>query len=306
MKKHGFIHEIVSNRYLYALAVPGLLFLVLFSYIPISSNVIAFKQYRLATGVWGSPWAGLKNFVFFFQGQDWLRVTGNTLYLNLLFITFTTLTALVLALFINEVTNRWFKRITQSVVFLPYFVSWVVVSMMVNTILGYNGGILNTIIVSLGGHKVNWFSDPSAWRAILTVIDVWKFAGYNSIIYLAAIVGISGEYYESARIDGATRFQEIMRITLPMIRPTIIIMVLLAVGRIFYGDFGMVYGIVGDNGVLYPTTDIIDTYTYRALRQLGNFSMSSAVSLYQSVMGLITILIFNWIVNKIEPDSSLF
>ncbi|MGM1046472.1 MAG: ABC transporter permease [Bacillota bacterium] len=305
-KNNGFIHEVVKNRYLYLLALPGMLFLLIFAYTPMLGHLLAFQNYRLSDGLFGSEWVGFKNFEFFFMGKDWLRVTWNTVFLNGLFLVFGIGTAVVLAVLLNEVTNKWFKKTAQSFVFLPYFISWLVVSMMVQTMFSSSEGMLNQALVALGYEGVDWYLTPSVWPFILTSVYVWKIAGYNSIIFLASITSISSEYYESAKIEGASRFQQIIYITLPLLRPIIIVLTLLGIGRIFYGDFGMIYALIGDVGVLFPTTDVIDTYAYRALRQMGNFSMSSAIILYQSFMGLITVILFNWLARKVDSDSRLF
>lgn len=302
----GFVREIVKNRYLYVLALPGLLFLIVFAYVPMAGHLIAFKQYRLADGIWGSKWIGFDNFKFFFMSSDWYKVTFNTIFLNGLFIVCGLGIALLLAIFLSEIQHALFKKIAQSFIFMPYFISWLVVSMMVFAFLNTTDGILNRTLAANGLDPKNWYLMPGIWPAVLTIIYVWKFAGYYSIIFLAAIAGISGEYYESARIDGATRFQQIIHITLPLIRSVLIVLALLGVGRIFYGDFGMIYGIVGDTAPLYPTTDVIDTYSYRALRQLGDFGKSSAVIMYQSVMGLLAIVVFNAIAKRIDKDAGLF
>lgn len=300
------LKDIRKNKYLYLLGLPGLVFLTIFAYIPMLGHVIAFKEYRLKDGILGSKFIGFDNFKFFFLGKEWIRVTANTLFLNSLFLLFGITTAVLVAVFLNEISHKAFKKTIQSLVFLPYFVSWVVVYFMTVTLLSTSEGLINNVLIKLGFEGVNWYGTPAVWPWILTILYVWKFAGYYSIIFLAAITGISSEYYESAKIDGATRFQQILHITLPLIRPTVIILTLLGVGRIFYGDFGMIYGIIGDIGTLYSTTDVIDTYTFRALRQLGDFGMSSAVVLYQSVMGLIVVVIFNKIVKKIDNSSGLF
>ncbi len=302
----SFFREIRQNKYLYALALPGLIFLIVFAYLPLTGHLIAFKKYRLADGLWGSQFVRLDNFKFFFMSSDWYKVTLNTIFLNGLFLVFGLGIALVLALFLNEIRHLLYKKLAQSFIFIPYFISWLVVSMMTFAFLNTTDGVVNRTLETYGLSPVNWYLKPVVWPGILTLIYVWKFAGYYSIIFLAAITGISGEYYESARIDGATRLQQIYHITLPLIRNVVVVLGLLGVGRIFYGDFGMIYGIIGDNSALYSTTDVIDTYTYRALRVLSDFSKSSAVVLYQSVMGLITIVIFNQIAKKIDKDSSLF
>lgn len=309
-RRRGFVlnaaKEIGKNRYLYLLALPGILYMIVFAYVPMFGHLLAFKNFRLSEGLWGSEWVGFKNFEFFFYGKDWLPVTLNTLFLNGLFLIFGIGSAVVLAIFLNEVTNRFFKKLSQSFIFLPYFISWLVVSMMTQTLFSTSEGMLNRLLRQMGSEGVDWYLTPEVWPYILTIIFVWKVAGYNSIIFLSAITSISSDYYESAKIEGATRWQQMRYITLPLLRPIILMLVLLGIGRIFYGDFGMIYAIVGDIGVLYPTTDVIDTYAFRALRQMGNFSMSSAVIVYQSVMGLITIVIFNAIAKKIDADARLF
>lgn len=303
----SFFREIRKHHLLYMMLLPGLIVIILFSYIPMFGHLLAFKSYTFDKGIFFSPWNNFANFRFFFTSRDWKTITYNTIYLNGLFIFFTQLVAVVAALLINEIRGKLFKRVSQSLIFLPYFVSWLVVSLMLIAMLNGTDGLINQSILKPFGVKAYpFFMKPKIWPMILTISYVWKFAGYYSVIYIASIIGISPEYYEAAKIDGATKTQQIRYITLPLIRPTIIIMMLLAVGRIFYGDFGMIYGIIGDNGILFPSTDVIDTYTYRALRQLGNFGMASAVNLFQSVLGLITIIVFNTIVRKIEPDASLF
>jgi putative aldouronate transport system permease protein len=302
----GVIREIQKNRYLYLLAVPGILFLVVFAYVPLIGHLLAFEDYKLSTGLFGSRFVGFENFEFFFGGRDWITVTKNTVLLNSLFLGIGLSFSLVLAVFVNEMRNVPAKKVSQSLIFLPYFISWQVIAIMIYALLNSSTGFVNQALRALGADPVNWYGRPELWPAILTFANIFKYAGYNSIIFLATIVGISEELFESARIDGASRFQQVLHVTLPLLRPIFIIMLLMGIGRIFYGDFGMIYGIVGDNGVLFPTTDVIDTYSYRTLRQVGNLSMSSAVVLYQSVMGIITIIAFNGIVRRVEPDVRLF
>ena len=301
----AIFRELVRNRYLYLLGVPALVFQLVFALIPMLGHVIAFEDYSLLKGIFGSEFIGLENFSYFFQGQDWLRVTLNTFWLNSLFIFFSLLFGVLIALAINEMRGNFFKRLAQQAVFFPYFISWVVVSMLALMVLK-SDGILNNVLASAGAQPVKWYQESALWPAILTIIDVWKFAGYNSIIFLATLVSISPELYESAQIDGASKFQQIRTITLPLLAPTVVTLVLLAVGRIFFGDFGMIYGIVGDQSLLYPTTDVIDTYSYRALRLMGDFGMSSAIVLYQGLMGIITVLVANWLIRRYQSESSLF
>jgi len=304
----NFLRELRKNKWLYAMALPVLVYVLIFSYLPMSAHVLAFKQFRPIDGLWGSKWVGLDNLKFFFTGPDWLRVTINTIYLNFLFITAGTITALLIALMLNEIRQALFKRISQSIVILPHFISIMVVNLMVLNFFNGQDGMINRVLENAGLQTVDWFQTPSVWPFLLTFIFVWKGAGWNSIIYLATITGFSEEYYESARMDGAKRWQQIWYITLPLLRPTIIVLTLLALGRIFYGDFGLIYGIIGDNSLLFDTTDVIDTYIYRSLRSAGmnSYSNAAAVGLFQSIMGLITILFFNWIVRRVDNDSSLF
>ncbi len=302
---HGLIKELRTNRSLYALGLPGMIFLFVFAYLPLFGHLLAFKDYKLRDGIWGSKWVGFTNFKFFFGGEDWKLVTFNTIYLNLLFLVFGLGFALLVALLLNEIRRAAIKTVSQSFIFLPYFISWLVVSFMTYAMF-HTDGVLNRALEAVKADPVNWYQTPGIWPLLLTLIYVWKFSGYYSIIFLAAITGISSEIHESATIDGASRYRQILHITIPQLRSVVIVLALLGIGRIFYGDFGMIYGIIGDNGMLYPTTDVIDTYSYRALRQLGDFSMSSAIVLYQSFLGLCAILLFNWLARKVDRDATLY
>lgn len=305
--------ELYRNFTLYLLAVPGIIWLVVFAYIPMSGHIIAFKNFRAPLGVFGSEWLPhdnfFKNFEFFFSGNIWIEVTRNTIVLNLLFIAAELLTALLIAIFLNEVRYLFFKRVAQSLVLLPYFISWVAVNVMFYALFNGTNGVANSFLTSVGGEgaAINWYARADLWRTLLTGVHIWKQAGYTSIIFLAAISSIPAELYESAMIDGANKFQQMRHITLPLLKPTVVILLLLAMGRVFYGNFEMIYSLVGENGLLFRTTSVIDTYTFRALRNLGNFSMTSAVGLYQAVMGLIAIVLFNWLVKHVdEEEKGLF
>ncbi|MNW39845.1 putative multiple-sugar transport system permease YteP [compost metagenome] len=309
VRKRGIkykLQQIAQAPFLYVMAIPGLLFFLIFSYFPIYGITIAFKDYDFSKGITGSDWVGFRNFNYFFTSDDFWVILRNTLLLNVLFITFTTLAAVVIALLFNEVRNKYFKKISQSLIFLPYFMSWIVVGMLVQSFFGGETPIVNSWIQNLGFEPINWMYESALWPWILTIIRVWQGAGYLSIIFLAAITGISEDLYEAARIDGASKFQIMMRITLPLLVPTISIMTLLAVGRIFNGDFAMIYAIIGDNSMLYPTTDVIDTFVFRSMRQLHDFGMSSAVGLFQSVMGLLFVVIANAVTRKMSKESALF
>lgn len=305
----SMILELRKNKWLYAMSLPVIVYVFIFSYLPMSAHLLAFKQFLPSKGLWGSRWVGLANLKFFFTGPDWLGVTLNTIFLNLLFIIAGTVSSLLIALLLNEIRHAFFKKVTQSLVILPHFISIIVVNLMVTNFLNGQDGMINKALNDFGYPSVDWFQTPSVWPMLLTIIFVWKGAGWGSIIYLATVTGFSEEYYESARIDGAKRWQQIWYITLPLLRPTIIVLTLLELGRIFYGDFGLIYGIIGDNSLLFKATDVIDTYTYRSLRDVSNmnsYSNAAAVALFQSVMGFITILFFNWIVRRVDNDSKIF
>jgi len=294
-----------QNGTLFGMTLPGLVYIVLFAYVPMFGLVIAFKNYNYATGLWNSPWVGLKNFEFLFASEDAWRITYNTLFLNFLFIFFGTITSICLALLLNEIRQKVLNKFVQSTMLLPHLLSWVIVGYFVYALLTYNG-LVNGLLGYLGLEPIEWYNSPGYWPAILTITAVWKMIGYNSVVYLASILGISADYYEAAVIDGANKFQQIRYITLPLISPIIIIMVLLSIGRIFYADFGLFYNVTRDIGMLYPTTDVIDTYVFRMLRKVGDVGMASAAGFYQSIVGFLLIVTANFIVKKIDKEQSLF
>lgn len=294
---------------LYLMAVPGIVFFLVFSYVPMLGIIVAFKSFNPVQGILRSPWAGLTNFDFLFASGQLVHVLWNTVFLNTLFIVATNLAAITLAILFNEIHIKATKRVAQSVILLPYFMSWMVVSLMLQELLsgiGGQGALFNSLLGDVGLHGLNWYADPTPWPWILTIVKLWQGAGYLSIIYLAAITSISDDVYEAAMIDGATRARMAWRITLPLLTPTTMILLILSVGRIFYGDFGMIYGIIGDNGPLFPTTDVIDTYVFRALRDTGDISGAAAAGLFQSVCGFVLVLVANWIARRHAPESAIF
>ena len=305
INKRGFLHEMKQNGFLYLLTVPGILFFIVFSYVPMFGLVIAFQNFSMRYGIFGSSFNGLANFKFLFQTGDIWRVTSNTLYLNVLFILFTTSMSVFLALLFSEVKNQAFKRITQSLSILPNFVSWTVIALFLDAFIEPSTGMFAKMANRMG-YTLDFYSNPGVWPALLVFLRVWQASGYGAIVYIATIVGIDPQIYEAADIDGATRIQKITRITLPILKPTVILMSLFSIGRIFYGDFGMIYALVGDNGLLFSTTDVIDTYVYRMMRMLRNYGRSAATGMYQSVLGFVFIVVVNWIARKLEPDSALF
>ncbi len=292
---------------LWVLAAPALILLVAFSYVPMAGLVIVFKDYNFLEGIWGSPWVGFKNFEFFFYNmENALRATRNTLFLNALNMFFSTLMSISLAIMFSEIRSRKYLKVTQTISIFPHFLSWAVVGGIATAFLSYDKGMINGIVASLGGERLDLYNTPGYWPLILTVFNVWKGAGYSAIVYYATISGFDTSYYEAAEVDGATLWQRIIHITIPMLRPTICVLTLMSVGRIFYGDLSMMMSMHNLNPMLFETTDIIDTFVYRSITQLGDYSMSSAVSLYQSVFGFVLVLLSNYIVGRINPDSKLF
>ncbi len=293
------------NYALLLLTLPGVLYLLVMAYLPMGGVIIAFKDYNYVDGIWGSKWIGLKNFEFLFLSQDAWRITRNTLMMNGLFIFFGTICAILVALAMNEIRVKWVNKAIQSTLFLPYLLSWVIVSYLVFAILTTKG-FLNAVLASIGLEPINWYMEPKYWPYILTMITLWKVTGYNSIIYLASIIGINPEFYEAAKLDGANKLQQIRYITMPFLIPVISILTLLAIGKIFYADFGLFYSVTRDLGHLYPVTDVIDTYVFRMLRTVGDVGMASAAGFFQAVVGFALVLTFNSIVRKIDKDNALF
>ncbi|PYI53342.1 ABC transporter permease [Paenibacillus flagellatus] len=302
----SFVQELVRNKYLYLLTLPAVVFFFVFSYLPMFGVVIAFQDYNPIKGIFGSEFVGLRNFDFFFTSSDWLKVTFNTLYLNTLFIGFGLLAQIAFAIMISEIVWKPFQKATQSLTLLPYFISWPIVAMFAVSLFSTDSGFINRMLAAAGMDPIHFYQNPDIWPATLTLLKIWKGTGYGVIIYLATITSIDRDIYEAAKIDGASRLQAIRYITLPMLANTTILLLLLAVGHMFYGDFGMIYAIIGDNSMLYPTTDVIDTFVFRALRKYSDMSMSSAVGLYQSVVGFVLVLITNAIVRKVNKDAALF
>ena len=306
MKLNGFLAEFKKNKPLFVMILPAVVLIIVMAYLPMSGLILAFKNYRFDLGVFGSDWNGIENFRYLFEsGTGWL-ITKNTIVYNLVNLITSQLLAILIAIFISEINKKFFKKISQSLIFLPYFISWVIVGTFVFAIFNYETGLLNSIIKALGGDPVNVYEMPGIWPVIIACFNSWKWCGYNSVIYIAAIVGVDAEIYEAASVDGANIFQRIRNITLPSIRATIITMLLLNVGRILRGDFEMFYQIVGQNGQLFNATDVIDTYVFRSLLQNSNLGMSAAASLYQSVLCFVIIIVVNRIVKKVDESNALF
>lgn len=310
-KKGGFFRDVARNKFSYLIALPAIIYVFIFNYLSYPYMALAFQRYDYKnSSIFGilfhGDWCGFDNFKFFFTSQNAFRVTFNTLFLNTLFILTGTLMSLVLALMLNELRCRWFVKVTQSIMLFPNYISWVMVSYILLSLFSTEYGLVNQFLRSVGLEGVNWYTDAEVWPAILVIMRIWKGAGMNAIIFLASITSIDTSMYEAAAIDGANRRQMMFRITIPLVMPTVIIMTLLSLGKIMYGDFGMIYALVGDNGTLYKTTDIIDTYVFRALRQVGDMSQSTAIGLFQSVIGFIMVFGSNWLARKFYPDGALY
>ena len=292
---------------LYLMMLPALLYLLINNYIPMAGMVIAFKKLNFAKGIWASPWAGLKNFKFLFASKDAWIITRNTLLYNVAFILINMVVGIAIAILITEVRNTKLKKVYQSAILLPFLMSMVILSYIVYALLSAENGLVNNSILPLFHiDPIQWYQKPKYWPAILIIANCWKGVGYGCLIYIASLIGIDPSFYEAARLDGASKWQEITKITLPSLVPTIITLLLLSIGRIFYSDFGLFYQVPMNSGVLFPTTNVIDTYVYRALIEQGNISMSSAAGVYQSLVGFCVVMLSNWIVRRVDKDQALF
>jgi putative aldouronate transport system permease protein len=287
--------------------LPGLIYLLVNNYLPMFGLIIAFKDINYAKGILASDWIGFKNFEYLFSTRDAFVITRNTILYNGGFIILNTVLAIGVAIMLNEIKNKLAKNFYQSVILLPFLISMVIVSYLGFAFLSEDVGYLNkTILPMLGLDGVSWYSEAKYWPYILTFINMWKGVGFLCVIYLAAIIGIDQEYYEAAKLDGANKWQQIIHITLPSIMPVIIMMTLLAIGRIFYSDFGLFYQVPMNSGAIYDTTNVIDTYVYRGLMQLGDIGMSAAAGLYQSIVGFVLVLVSNYLVRRKSKDNALF
>ena len=290
----------------YLMALPGFLYMLINNYIPMFGISIAFKKLNFREGIWGSPWVGFKNFKFLFASADAWIITRNTILYNVAFFIVGNALAITIAILINEIQSRVAKKVYQSLILLPYLMSWVVVSYLVYTLLAADTGLINSVLKTLGMKPINWYQEQKYWPFILTFCNIWKGTGYSMIIYLSSIVGISQDYYEAARIDGATKWKQITDITLPLLKPTVITMLILSVGRIFASDFGLFYQIPKNSGALYNVTQTIDVYVYNALMKNADYGMSSAASVFQSIVGFLFVVVANALVRKYSEENALF
>ena len=269
--------------------------------------VIAFKDYRYDMGIFGSEWVGFKNFTYLLESNEFARITWNTLSLNFIFIVFGIIAAITLALVLFDVRSRTKTKVCQTILITPHFLSWVVVGYMAYAFLNPNYGFLNSMLSALGfDGKYDWYSMPKAWPVILTIASIWKHVGMDSVVYYAALMGLDSSLFEAAEVDGATKLQVKLKIVIPSLIPLITVMTILKIGSIFRADFGLFYQLTRDIGALYETTDVVDTYVFRTMRVIGDMGISSAVGLLQSVVGLIMVLLTNYVSKKIDPETGLF
>ncbi len=290
----------------YVMMLPGIIYLIINNYMPMFGTVIAFKKLNFAKGIFGSPWAGLSNFKFLFASKDAWIIIRNTLGYNIFNIILGTILGLAMAILLNEITSKKSKKIYQSAVLLPYLMSWVVVSYLLYAFLSSESGMFNSVLQGMGQDPISWYNEKKYWPFILVFANIWKSIGYSMIVYYAAIVGLSQDYFEAARLDGATKWQQIRHITLPLVSPAVITMMILNVGMIFRSDFGLFYQLPRNSGALYSVTQTLDVYVYNALMKNNDFGMSSAASFIQSIVGLVLVVVTNKIVARYDKNSALF
>lgn len=307
----SFFKEINTNKALFLMVLPATVWFVLFKYLPMVGLVISFKEYRVSrdgflASIIQSEWVGFENFRFLFSTNDAFVITRNTVLYNVAFITLGLIFAVGMAIILSEIVNKRLAKLYQTGMFLPHFLSWVIVGYFTFSFLSFDKGIVNQVAGWFGMEATQWYSDPTYWPLILILVSMWKGIGYNSVVYLAAIMGIDRSLYEAAMIDGASKWQQVRHITIPMLTPLMIILTLLAVGQIFYADFGLFYQIPRDSGSLYEVTNVIDTYVYRGLKVTGEIGMSTAAGMYQSLVGFVLVLSANYIVRRINKDNALF
>lgn len=305
-KRAMFKKQVKNGKTLLLMCTPAIIFFFIFSYLPLPGIYVAFVRYNYFDGVFGSQFVGFENFRFLvISGKLWM-LTRNTVLYNLGFILTTNIGAIAVAVMLNEISNRAFRKVSQTILLLPHFISFVIVGVFAYNILNFDYGVLNGLIRRMGGEPVSVYGTPSLWPPLIVGVHFWKTVGYSTIIYFAAITAINPEMYEAAHIDGANAWQRVWRITLPNLLGTFVILLLFALGQILRGNFQLFYNLVGANARLFPVTDIIETYVFRSLIVNFNFSMGAAVSLYQSIFGFLLVLVSNWSVRRAEPEYALF
>lgn len=305
-RPRSLLRSIVDSKVLLLMCLPAVAFFVVFNYAPLPGIWIAFTNFNYRDGIFGSPFVGLQNFEFLIRsGQLWL-LTRNTILYNLAFIVLGNILQISLAVMLNEIRMKYFKKVAQTLMFLPYFISVVLIGVIAFNLLNYDTGALNALIVQTGGDPLKIYSMAGAWPFIIVLVHLWQSTGYGSIVYFAAIMGIDKSLFEAAAIDGASAWQRIRYIILPSLKPTFVILLLFSLGGIMHGNFGLFWNLVGNNATLYQTTDIIETAVYRMVMSQNNFTTSTAVGLYQSIFGFTLVMLANWFVRRMNKDYALF
>ena len=290
----------------WSMCILPMLHIVVFCYLPLFGIIIAFKDYKFARGIFGSSWCGLDNFKVFLTSKEFIHIAWNTVYMNFILILTSTIAAILLAIFMYNLKSSLCTKVFQTMLITPNFMSWVIVSYMVFAFLNPTYGLLNRMLEALGIEGCDWYQMPEAWRFILPIANIWKGFGMGSILYYAALMGLDSALFEAAEVDGASKWQVRWYIIIPSLAQIITITTILKIGNIFRADFGLFYQVTRDVGMLYPTTDVIDTYIFRTMRELGDMGRSSAAGLLLSVVGLVTVLITNGVIKKFNPDNALF
>lgn len=305
-KEHGFFAEVKKNKVLFIMLIPTFVYFMINNYLPMIGSYFAFTNFNFRDGLWASPFYGLKNFEYLWKA-DLPRLMRNTVLYNIVFIFLGNALQIIFAIFVSQVTVKWFKKASQTLMFMPYFVSFVILNVLVYNLFEYDYGLVNNVVTSLGGSKIDFYNQPKYWPFLITIFYIWKNIGYGMVVYLATIMGIDTELYEAAKVDGANIFQQIRHITLPLLKPTFIILLLYALGSIMKGQFELFYQMVGRNGLLYNATDIFDTYVYRiTTSQPLSIGPGTAAGLFQSVFGFVLIVVVNWLVKRKNSEYALF
>ena len=305
-RRKPLLRKLVDSKVLLLMCLPAIAFFLIFNYAPLPGIWIAFTDFNYRDGIFGSEFVGFRNFEFLIKsGQLWL-LTKNTILYNLAFISFGNMLQIAIAIMLNEIRSLWFKKISQAVMFLPFFISAVLVGVIAFNLLNYDTGAINALIKATGCDPVKIYSKAGLWPLIIITVQLWQSTGYGSIVYFAAIMGIDKSLYEAAAVDGASAWQRIRYVTLPMLKPTFVILVLFSLGGIMQGNFGLFWNLIGNNASLFATTDIIETSVYRMVLAQNNFTTSTAVGLYQSLFGFTLVMVANWVVRRINRDYALF
>lgn len=304
--KNVNLRKLKSFIPLYLMMLPGLIYVLINNYIPMAGIVIAFKKYNVQLGMFGSEWIGFENFKFLFSTNEAWTILRNTFLYNVVFIVVNQTISLILAIMITDVAFKNLKKMYQSAILLPFLLSYVVVSYIAFAFLSQDNGMLNSLLETMGKDGVYWYQTPKVWPFILIFINAWKGVGYGALIYIAGITGIDASLYEAAKLDGASKWQQIRHITLPSLIPQVITLVLMAIGRIFASDFGLFYQVPQNSGALFDVTQTIDTYVYRTLISVGGIGRSSAAGVFQSVVGFALVMASNALVRKIDKESAMF